>query len=79
MLDCTVSCFCPDCVDVPQIQGESVCQLDMEAHAEYYWKDEARQAREDAMRTCSEIKHTFQRVARDSKDATFLTHTVCMV
>ena len=25
---------------VPQIQGESVCQLDMEAHAEYYWKDE---------------------------------------
>ena len=53
-----------------------MCQLDMEAHAEFYWKDEERQAREDAMRTCSEIKHTFQRVARDSKDATFLTHTV---
>lgn len=58
---------------VVEIQGESVCQMSLEDTAEYHWKDEKRMAQEEAMLTCGEIKHTFQRIARDCTDATFLS------
>ena len=52
-----------------------MCQsgLEEEDQKEYHWKIDQEQAAKEAMNRCVDIKHTFQRIARDCADATFLS------
>jgi hypothetical protein len=61
---------------VLEIQGETECHSGQMEEAEYFWKLDIQAAEEEAKMKCAEIKHTFQRIARDCADATFLSHTV---
>eukprot|EP00889_Picochlorum_renovo_P000412 jgi/Picre1/27442/NNA_000409.t1 len=53
---------------VIEIESESVCQTGWEEEAELQWKDDQRKALEP----CQQLKHTFQRTARDCPDVEFL-------
>lgn len=53
---------------VIEIESESVCQTGWEEEAELQWKDDRRKALEP----CQQLKHTFQRTARDCPDVQFL-------
>ncbi len=61
---------------VLEVQGENVCSTGVLEEAEYQWKEDEKAAKAEAMNRCVEIKHSFQRIARDCADATFLSHTV---
>lgn len=53
---------------VIEIESESVCQTGWEEEAELQWKDDQKKALEP----CQQLKHTFQRTARDCPDVEFL-------
>ncbi|KAG1664584.1 hypothetical protein FOA52_012526 [Chlamydomonas sp. UWO 241] len=63
---------------VLEVQSEAVCEtgvFDLD-NVEYQFESEARAANEAAMARCNQVKHTFQRIARECADATFVQHTV---
>ena len=53
---------------VVEIESQQVCQTGWEEEAELHWKDDQRKALEP----CLQLKHTFQRTARDCPDVVFL-------
>ncbi len=60
---------------VLEVVAEDICQTGYEEEAELHWKaDKAR-----ALRPCSELKHVFQRTARECPDVVFLSAQVCVL
>jgi thioredoxin-like negative regulator of GroEL len=53
---------------VVEIESQQVCQTGWEEEAELQWKDD----RKRALEPCLQLKHTFQRTARDCPDVVFL-------
>jgi thiol-disulfide isomerase/thioredoxin len=53
---------------VLEIHSEKVCQTGDEDEAELQWKED----QEAALEPCKDLKHTFQRIARDCPDVVFL-------
>lgn len=53
---------------VVEIESQQVCQTGWEEEAELHWKDDQKKALEP----CLQLKHTFQRTARDCPDVEFL-------
>lgn len=53
---------------VVEIESQQVCQTGWEEEAELHWKDDQKKALEP----CLQLKHTFQRTARDCPDVVFL-------
>lgn len=56
---------------VLEVSSDDICQLDVE-EPESHWKVDKKQV----MAPCRQIKHVFQRIARECTDALFLTATV---
>jgi hypothetical protein len=54
---------------VIEIESQNVCQTGWEEEAELQWKDDQKKALEP----CLQLKHVFQRTARDCPDVEFLT------
>ena len=50
--------------------SDSVCETGLEEEAEVQW----RRSQEEGMRPCNNVKHVFQRTARNCKDVIFLEH-----
>lgn len=58
---------------VVEVQSEQVCMTGLEEEAELHWK----QDKIAALQPCVNIKHTFQRTARECKDVVFVSLQVC--
>ena len=54
---------------VLEIESSEQCDSGLAAEAELHWKGEQRMA----LSRCANLKHVFQRTARDCPDVTFLT------
>ena len=54
---------------VLEIESTSTCDSGLEAEAELHWEQDKRAA----LSRCANLKHVFQRTARDCPDVTFLT------
>lgn len=55
---------------VLEVVSDSVCETGLEEEAEVQW----RRSQEEVMRPCNNVKHVFQRTARNCKDVIFLEH-----
>lgn len=53
---------------VVEIRSEQICETGFEEEPELHWK----QDREAALEPCRQLKHSFQRIARDCPDVKFL-------
>ena len=60
-----------------QIQSEKVCQTGLDIEPELHWELDKQKHYEEAQEKCRQIKHTFQRTARECKEVTFLSIEVC--
>jgi len=54
------------------VNSEHVCQTGLAEEPELHWKDEQRLA----LQPCMEVKHVFQRTARECPDVLFLAVNV---
>jgi len=63
---------------VLEVESETVCDTGIPEHdnVEYQYNAEARAMHAERMARCRQIKHSFQRIARDCEDTTFLQHTI---
>ena len=62
---------------VVQVQSDEVCETGwdderQEQEDAYSWQDPRNKSREEIFKPCGELKHVFQRCARDCPDVTFL-------
>ena len=53
---------------VLEVHSERICQTGLEEEAELHWKDDVKAS----LAPCAELKHVFQRTARDCPDVVFL-------
>lgn len=54
-----------------EVSSDVVCETGLEEEAELHWKHEQKQKKAEMDEVCSEIKHVFQRTARECKDVKF--------
>lgn len=57
-----------DALVVVEIRSEEICQTGFDEEPELHWKDD----RKAALEPCRQLKHSFQRIARDCPDVKFL-------
>jgi hypothetical protein len=55
-----------------QVTSEKVCQTGLDEEPELQWKAD----KQAAMLPCTNVKHTFQRIARECRDVKFLALNV---
>ena len=57
---------------VVEVSSEEVCQTGLEEEAEVHWQQDQKQVQKELEEMCSQIKHVFQRTARECTDVKFV-------
>jgi len=61
-----------DALVVVEVTSDEVCDTGLEEEVEMHWRADQRQKENELMQICGEIKHVFQRTARECKDVKFV-------
>eukprot|EP00210_Caulerpa_lentillifera_P006676 g6379.t1 len=60
-----------DALVVLEVSSDVLCETGLEEEVEYHWKNEQKEKQAQLDEVCSQIKHVFQRTARECKDVKF--------
>jgi len=61
-----------DALVVVEVTSDVVCDTGLEEEVELHWKYDQRQKQNELMEICGEVKHVFQRTARECRDVKFV-------
>lgn len=59
-----------------EIDSQEVCQSGLYEEAELHWTEDKKKKEEELWGVCKNIKHVFQRIARECPDVKFLALNV---
>lgn len=61
-----------------EVTSDEICDTGLEEEAELHWRQDQREQQRKLVEICGQIKHAFQRTARECKDVKFVAIDVAL-